>query len=203
MWNKSEMVLRAFGLTLLSNLNPRTWFRKHAQESIKIVVCQSRTIALGRSLVHIVPTVAVLWLVYVNLATYYVGSFIYAQVFYQVMAKVLEVLIQASLATIVLAYVRHELMLGNGLPFGALFSGVQIGQISYLWSKEFWGSVGSRSVPYQRKLAFLPLVLLAFILAAGAGPSTAVLLVPRRDYWPAGSTDIWLNGTVEDIWPSQ
>ena len=201
--NKLELVVRALGLGLLSSLNPHLWFRKHSQEPIKVVICHNRTIALGRSLVHILPTAAALWLVTLNLATYYVGSFIYAQVYYQILAKVLEVLIQASLATIVLAYIRHEMMLGNGLPFGALFSGLQIGQVGYLWSREFWGSIRSNSLPCRRKLAIVPLILLAFTLAAGAGPSTAVLLVPRLDYWPAGSTDVWINGTKEALWPTQ
>ena len=138
-----------------------------------------------------------------NWITYYVGSFTLDQVYYQIGAKALEIMIQASLAAIVLGYVRHELVLGKGLPFGILFSSLQVNQISYLWSMEFWGSIGSKSLSMYRKTFLLVFLLLVFVVAAGVGPSTAVLLIPRRDYWPAGSTHVWINGTQDDIWPMQ
>ena len=160
-------------------------------------------VAVLRSLVHIVPVSIALWLVVLNWATYYVGSFTYDQVYYQVGAKALEIMIQASLAAIVLGYIRHELVLGKGLPFGTIFSGLQVNQISYLWSMEFWGSIGSKSFSVYRKIFLFVSLVLIFVLAAAAGPSTAVLLIPRRDYWPAGSTHVWINGAKDDIWPSQ
>ena len=52
-------------------------------------------------------------------------------------------MIHASLAAIVLSYVRHEMTLGNGLMFGTLFGSLIIDQISYLWLMEFWGSTRS------------------------------------------------------------
>ena len=112
-------------------------------------------------------------------------------------------MIQASLAAVVLGYVRHELILGKGLPFGTLFSGLQVSQVSYLWSMEFWGSIGSKSFSMSRKVILGVSIVFVFVLAAGAGPSAAVLLIPRRDYWPAGSTHVWINGTKDDIWPMQ
>ena len=196
------MVLRALGLGLLSNV-VRRWFRGQAQEPLKIVLRQDRIVALLRSLVHIVPIGIALWLVTLNWVTYYVGSFTYAQVYYQIGAKALEILIQASLAAIVLGYVRHELVLGKGLPFGTLFSGLQVNQISYLWSMEFWGSIGSKTLSLHRKMFLFVFLLVIFVLAAAAGPSTAVLLIPRRDYWPAGSTHVWIDAAKDDIWPTQ
>ena len=44
---------------------------------------------------------------------------------------------------------------------------------------------------------------ITIILAATVGPSSAILLVPKLGYWPAGSTDIWLNATLQDIWPDR
>ena len=175
------MALRALGLSLLTSVI-RRWFRGHTQEPLKIVLRQNRTVALLRSLIHVIPVSFSLWLVTLNWVTYYVGSFTYDQVYYQVGAKALEIMIQASLAAIVLGYVRHELVLGDGLPFGTLFSGLQINQISYLWSMEFWGSVGSKSLAFHRKMILFMFLVVVFILAAGAGPSAAVLLIPRRDY---------------------
>lgn len=45
------------------------------------------------------------------------------------------------------------------------------------------------------------LLAVAIVLAATVGPSSAILLIPRLDYWPAGSTHIWLNTTTQDLWP--
>lgn len=49
----------------------------------------------------------------------------------------------------------------------------------------------------------LGFVSLCFILAAVAGPSSAVLLIPRLSYWSAGSTHIWVDATFNDIWPNR
>ena len=159
--------------------------------------------ALLHSLIHVIPVGVAMWEIIFNWNTYYAGSIIYNQVYYQFAAKAHEVAIQASLAAIVFSYVRHEMALGQGLPFGALFSGLQVSQISYLWSMEFWGSLTSGYLPIRRRLGLLMIILLSFLLAAASGPSSAILLIPRLDYWPAGSTDIWVNMTVGDIWPTQ
>ena len=68
---------------------------------------------------------------------------------------------------------------------------------------EFWGSLTSGYLPIRRRLGLRVITLLSFLLAAASGPSSAILLIPRLDYWPAGSTDIWVNMTVGDIWPIQ
>ncbi|MCJ1268517.1 hypothetical protein MMC22_008405 [Lobaria immixta] len=119
------------------------------------------------------------------------------------MAKAHELTIQASLAAIVFSLVRYEMVLGEGIPFGALFSGLQINQISYLWSMEFWGSTRSRHLSVQRKGRLLGVVFVSALLATASGPSSAVLLIPRVQFWPAGSTQIWVNGTFNDLWPDR
>ena len=92
---------------------------------------------------------------------------------------------------------------GNGLPFGALFSGLQISQISYLWSMEFWGLLRGDQLNIKRKLSVVAVMGICFILAAAAGPSSAVLLIPRLGYWPSGTTSIWINATSVEIWPER
>lgn len=49
----------------------------------------------------------------------------------------------------------------------------------------------------------LVVISFCFILAAVAGPSSAILLIPRLADWPAGSTHIWVNATFDDIWPNR
>ena len=110
---------------------------------------------------------------------------------------------QASIDYIVLTYIRYELSLGQGLPFGALFSGLQISQASYLWSMEFWGTACSKHLPIHKRIGIIGVISIAISLAATIGPSSAILLIPRLAYWPAGSTDIWLNATFQDIWPDR
>ena len=195
-------LLRTFGLGIFSNIKFRRSGSKIHGELTKVAIRRSRTTALLRTLIHALPIGLALWLVVLNWNGYYVGSFTYNLFYYQVGAKVLEIMIQASLTTIIFSYIRHELAIGNGLPFGALFSGLQISQISYIWSKEFLGSLNSRYLPFRRKLVMLGMILISFVLAAAAGPSSATLLVPRLDYWPAGVTHIWINATVDQLWPS-
>lgn len=206
-WSKlkdnTTTTLRALGLNIIRSLNPQNLIGKKSEERVKIAIRHSRTTAVLRALIHVIPVGVSLWEVVLNWNTYYVGSFKYNQIYYQFGAKAHEITIQASLATIVFSYIRHEMAIGQGLPFGALFSGLQINQISYLWSMELWGSIGSKSLTIRRKLAMLAVIVVCFVLAAAAGPSSAILLIPRLDYWPAGSAHVWVNASADDIWPQR
>lgn len=178
-------------------------FGRGFHEPIKVAVRKDRTIALLRSLIHLVPIGFALFEIILNWNTYYVGASTYNQAIYQLLAKVHEIMIQASLAVVLFSYVRHEITKGTGLPLGALVSGLQINQIAYLWSVEFWGTVRSKRLRLRDKLALLGLILSCFILASLSGPSSAVLLIPRLDFWPAGKTDIWINATMDEIYPAR
>ena len=176
---------------------------KGYDEPTKIAIRKSRTIALMRAFVHNVPIGVALWEIIINWNTYFLGPVVRNQAYYQFGAKVHEMTAQASLAAIVFSYVRYEMLLGQGLPFGALFSALQLSQASYLWSMEFWGSISSRHLPIRRRAGMVLIVSAAITLAATVGPSSAILLIPRLQYWPAGATNIWLNTTSHDLWPSQ
>ena len=176
---------------------------KGYDEPTKIAIRKSRTTALVRALIHVVPISVAIWEIIINWNTYYLGTKVRNQAYYQFGAKVHEIAAQASLAAIVFSYVRYEISLGQGLPFGALFSGLQISQASYLWSMEFWGLVRSKSLPIRRRISMALVVAVAITLAATVGPSSAILLIPRLEYWPAGATDIWLNATSQDLWPDR
>ena len=101
-------------------------------EATKIAIRKSRTTALLRALIHFTPVGVALWEIVLNWNTYFVGYDVYNLAYYQFGAKVYEVAIVASLSAVIFSYVRYELMLGDGIPFGALFSGLQISQASYL-----------------------------------------------------------------------
>ena len=209
-WNTSQdfatVLFRALGLQVVVSA-----FRslrhlvvgKGYDEPTKIAIRKSRTTALMRALIHIIPVGVAMWEIIINWNTYYLGVTIRNQAYYQFGAKVHEMIAQASLAAIVFSYIRYETSLGQGLPFGALFSGLQISQASYLWSMEFWGSICSCHLSIWRKVAMVLVITVAIVLAATVGPSSAILLIPRLDYWPAGATNIWLNATTPDMWPKR
>ena len=205
----AKSVLRALGLTIIAHAF-RSAFRplrhitgRGLHEPTKKAIRKSKTVALLRCLIHLFPVSVALFEIILNWNTYYVGISIYNQAVYQVVAKIHEVAIQASLATVVFSYIRHELTIGNGIPFGTLVSGLQINQISYLWSMEFWGSLRSPHLPLGRKITLLFLVFASIVLASLSGPSSAILLIPRLDFWPGGSTDIWVNATIDDLYPTR
>ncbi|KAL9585099.1 MAG: hypothetical protein Q9212_001725 [Teloschistes hypoglaucus] len=141
----ATITFRALGLNIVV-----CWFRSFFSRKIKrrsrierpkVAIRKHRPAAFLRALVHVLPVTGALFLVTINLYDYYVGTSIQSLVFYQFIAKVFEIMAQASLAAIVFSYIRHEMILGQGIPLGALFSGLQLSQASYLWSMEFWGSL--------------------------------------------------------------
>ena len=97
----------------------------------------------------------------------------------QFAAKVFELLMQASIAAIVLAIVRQHVIKQEGLPFGMFMAAAHTTDLSFLWSIELWGGLLG---PWpSRKLTKLLLVFIPLLvaLAAVVGPSGAILLIPR------------------------
>ncbi|KAL4733966.1 hypothetical protein BDV11DRAFT_209790 [Aspergillus similis] len=121
---------------------------------------------------------------------------------FQLAAKAHEITIVASLGVIVLQYVRHELLFGEGLPLGLLGSGLAFNHFEYFFSKEFRGSLRYVAAGRKaRKIALIALILVAGVVATLAGPASATLLVPKSQDWSAGGTRFYLNGTDEQFWP--
>lgn len=204
--DSTAVLFRALGLNVIisafSSLRHLA-VGKGYDEPTKIAIRKSRATALVRALIHVIPVGVAMWEIIINWNTYYLGATIRNQAYYQFGAKVHEMTAQASLAAIVFSYIRYEMSLGQGLPFGALFSGLQISQASYLWSMEFWGSICSKHLPVRRRTGLVLIVTVAIVLAVTVGPSSAILLIPRLEYWPAGATHIWLNVTSQDLWPDR
>ncbi|KAL8786730.1 MAG: hypothetical protein Q9195_008105 [Heterodermia aff. obscurata] len=198
-------LLRAFGLQLLGRFfdSIRHPVGKGLHEKTKVAISQDRLVAFLRALIHLVPVGVAMYEIILNWNTYYVGTASYSQAFYQTIAKVHEIMIQASVAAIVLTYIRKELAVGEGIPFGLLFAGLQISQISYLWSLEYWGSVRTAALRSYSRLILLVLIPISIILATVCGPASAVLLVPRQQFWQGGATDIWINATQSELWPDR
>ena len=201
-----KTLCRALGLNVISSFVTFLRYQtvgKGYTEQTKVAIHKGRTTALLRALIHFIPVTVALWEIVLNWNTYFVGYHVYNLAYYQFGAKLHEIATQASLSAVIFSYVRYELVLGDGIPFGALFSGLQISQVSYFWSMEFWGTICSQTIPAKSKLRLISVVSVSIFLAAVTGPSSAILLVPRSDYWPAGSTDIWINITASSLWPTR
>ena len=67
-------------------------------------------------------------------------------------------------------------------------------------SSEFWKSVKYRGA-FVQKLVLLSVLCLAGLIAATAGPSSAILMIPKNQTWPAGSISFYLNGSTDQLWP--
>jgi len=183
--------------------------QKSSDETPKVIIRTSVRFTLHRCAVHVIPISFTAVILFLNLRGYYIGtsfaSLIESQtinlLLLQVAAKAQELLIVASLATIIFHIARHELLFGDGLPLGLIGSGILFSNFGYFFSKEFFGSLSYTGNKW-RKIRFLIVLVIAGIIAALAGPATAVLLVPQSQEWTAGSTPFYMPGHYEDFFPS-
>ena len=128
----------------------------------------------------------------------YLGNSFNRQSYYQLTAKAHKILINASLALIVLSYIQYKLMIGEGLPFGAFLGSLQFSSISYLFSRELWSSLFAPGRKIRR-IAFFVLIIICGIVAATTGPSSATLLIPRESFWPVDPSYVLINSTFQDV----
>lgn len=206
-----EQLFRSSGLAIVHALLHKAR-RKAGQEEAKVVIDKSRGLALGRCAVHILPTSASIVILWVNFQQVFIGidfrSLIRSETvniaLLQTAAKVQELLIVASLATVAFQLLRYELVYGNGLPLGLLAAGFDFAKLSWLWSPEFVACLWKpdRGPGKLRRAAIVLYLIIATALAALAGPSCAVLLIPQSQEWAAGGTDFYLNGTADELWPT-
>ena len=170
-------ILKSLRLQLLPQLT--RWRQKREQP--KVVYYRDRSMAILIVLPHLLPLGVAINLILMNTAFprlfHNVGqSTITALQFW---GKALELMMQASIAAILLDVIRRQAVTGEGLPFGSLVAHLRATDPSYLWSLELWGSfTGLRGKKWRliAKVAFIPLMV---ILAALVGPSGTVLLIPR------------------------
>ena len=161
--------------------------------------------------VHILPILVSIVTIVINIRQVYIGidfkSLVTSETiniaFLQTAAKLQELLIIASLTTIIFQLLRDELLYGDGIPLGLLGAGIDFTKLSFFWSPEILGSVRSL---YKGRRRYRKIQLALFLILAGAlalltGLSCAVLLVPQIQDWPAGGTSLFLNGTKDEFWP--
>ncbi|KAI1109363.1 hypothetical protein F5Y14DRAFT_29927 [Nemania sp. NC0429] len=198
-----KILLRSLGLGLVTLVKQ--------EEPRKILVYRSRLLTLAHCAVHIFPAAASFVLIGLNFQGRFIGEELQGTHFttddvklgsIQVAAKLHELLIVASLSTIIFHVLRLNLIYGHGVPLGFLGSGWTFSQITYFFSPEFWGGALSNSPGLTwKEYLFAPLILVSGLVATFAGPATAVLATPRTSDWPVGGGSYWLNGSEAQLWP--
>ena len=120
---------------------------------------------------------------------------------FQIAAKILEIVCVASMTTVVLHVLRHDLMRG-GVPLGFIGSGIFFSQANCFWSPEML--VGAlHCVKSWKRLRLLMIIIVAGVLALLIAPAAAVLLQPSIQNVPAGGTAYFLPATPDQLWPSK
>ncbi|RSL60981.1 hypothetical protein CEP54_006452 [Fusarium duplospermum] len=174
-------------------------------EPPKPIFYNSRGSVFARLGVHLLPILTSVTIISLNLGGLYHGrdtlpgpaiDFSITSAMLQVVAKLQELLIVASLTSIVFSVIRDQLVSTMGVPLGLLFVGFMFSHLSFFWSMEFWGTLRSQ-LPLRTKIFTALLLAAAGIIFATAGPFVAVLLVPRIQDWDAsGSPSTGLASNV-------
>lgn len=115
-----------------------------------------------------------------------------------------ELCIVASLSTVIMDIVRHELLQGsNGLPLGILTAKTQFMDALYLTSPDF--RHGICGIVGYKRILFGLFIMICTAISLLAGPSSALLLIPEThdQDWSAGGAQFQLRGSHDDFWPSQ
>ena len=134
--------------------------------------------------------------------------------FLQYAAKAHEMMMAASLTTIIIHQTQHDLSRRKGVPFGFLTAGFQLSRPSLIFTKGFYGGVTARtpSIKLSRFLQMGILIILGVGLTSVVGPSSAVAMIPRLDWWdvpqakafgPDYIDRLYFNRTKEELWPAE
>jgi hypothetical protein len=182
---------------------------RNIKEKRKAVFIDDLSTFLFSSLLHLIPITIAMVIVIINLDGLYVGKDLpgtngensLAIFAFQLAAKVLELLMLASLSAIVFQQLRELLNSEDGVPFGAIAACFQITTISNLWSPELVGMLTSGLSRPRFRIVFLGTVVFATILGLVVGPSSATALKPFINNWSAGGTTFWLNTTSDHLYP--
>jgi hypothetical protein len=154
------------------------------------------------SLLHVIPLGGATTLLAFYWTRYWIGREPIAVTALQFVAKLHEILMQASLVDILVYFIRSQVFKGY-IPLGALSGAAQASQLSYLWSLDFLAALRSRSLNVWRRVAFGLAVSTLLVMITIVGPSSAVLMIPRPDMANTNTTTLrYLNVSEESLYPT-
>ena len=171
-----NLVLRYLRFQLL----PQTTRWKQDHEETKVAIYNNRRVSLLGFLLHVFPLAGVLALIILNIRPHYIGEVSSTTTTaIQFAANMLEILIQSSVAAILLDIIRTRALGVGSLPLGSFLAPYRITNISYLWSLDFWGPVTSSALRDWSGIAGISCVAASVVLAALVGLASAVAMIPR------------------------
>lgn len=127
---------------------------------------------------------------------------------FQLVAKLHEILVTASLGAIAIDELRHQLSASNGLPLGHIAAPFQLASIEILFTRRFWVATIAKEND-KRNYGFGIGLLALTILTALMNPASATLVVPQLGWWqvdrPFSNVNgfTYLNASHGDMWPSK
>jgi hypothetical protein len=129
--DKFRTLLRTLGLSVV------TFLGGNDDEPRKVLIDSSRRLAIARCAVHIIPAFLSIGLTTLNCLGFFIGNELQGLQdldelklgALQVAAKVQELLIVASVGSVIFHLLRHELVFGNGITLGLLVSGFSFAQL--------------------------------------------------------------------------
>ena len=127
--SETHLFLRSIGLHLLVPIFAFFSKKEKRAEEPKCIIRSSRSAAAATALVHLVPVLASIAVVTLNLKQLYLGLTVPGPIrdssimnaIFQLIAKLHELFIMASLSTVIFGVIRQELVSKRGVPLSFLF----------------------------------------------------------------------------------
>lgn len=110
-------------------LHSKDFLRKTFRNQKRLPFVEAGSLRFLEHCVHAIPVGIAILEIGLNCKGHYVGAKFKIHNYLQFAAKAHEVLIQSSVATILLSYIRHQINTDKGMPFGAVLSGSQFLQV--------------------------------------------------------------------------
>jgi hypothetical protein len=196
--SKFRQFLKRFGLLFFEPAGNKTLTLKSPIERRKVATHQSRRIAALNSLLHLVPLSGAITLLVLHWTKYWVGGSTDNRTTLQFVAKLYELLAQASLVDLLVYVIRAQALEGY-IPLGALSGAAQAPQLSYLWSLDFISAIRAPTFTAWQKTIFGLSSMISLSIAATIGPSTAVLMIPQPTMPKFGNTVVRYLNVSEDV----
>ncbi|MBE3049330.1 hypothetical protein IMZ48_43890, partial [Candidatus Bathyarchaeota archaeon] len=117
----------------------------------------------------------------------------------QFAAKAHEALVVLSLTKVLAHRILYLMVRREGTPFGFLASSFQLTSPVYLFTSEFWAPLAQRGGRSASFNATAVLIVVSFLLAAGASPFSAILMLPRLQWWQMDGDDAVLRSLAATI----
>jgi hypothetical protein len=176
---------------------------KSSVENRKVAAYQNRGMAVLNSLLHLIPLSGALALMVLHWTKYWVGGSSNNAIALQFLAKLHELLMQASLVDLLLYVIRAQALEGF-IPLGALSGAAQSPRLSYLWSLDFISAISAPNFSASRKIIFGFSAFGLLFMAATVGPSSAVLMIPQPEVPKLNNTVLrYVNASEKVLFPTR